>query len=37
LVVWPNLDSALGPEAGVELKVVEESPDYAAARGPIQH
>lgn len=23
LVVWPNLDSALGPEAGVELSVLE--------------
>jgi len=31
LVVWPNLDSALGPEGGVELKVVEPSPDYAGA------
>jgi gentisate 1,2-dioxygenase len=23
LVVWPNLDSALGPEGGVELRVIE--------------
>ena len=29
LVVWPNLDSALGPEAGVEMSVVEYSPDFA--------
>ncbi|HEX7105322.1 MAG TPA: cupin domain-containing protein [Acidothermaceae bacterium] len=32
LVVNPNLDSALGPEAGVELKVLEESPDFTAQR-----
>lgn len=28
LVVWPNLDSALGPEAGVELTVLEDCPEY---------
>lgn len=28
LVVWPNLDSALGPEGGVELTVLEDSPDF---------
>ena len=32
LVVNPNFDSALGPEAGVELKVLEESPDFTASR-----
>lgn len=31
LVVWPNYDSALGPEAGVELTVLEPCPEYAAA------
>jgi gentisate 1,2-dioxygenase len=30
LVVWPNLDSALGPEAGVEMRVVEPATDYHA-------
>jgi gentisate 1,2-dioxygenase len=28
LVVWPNLDSALGPEAGVELRVLEPASGY---------
>jgi hypothetical protein len=28
LVVWPNLDSALGPEGGVEMAVLEDSPDF---------
>ncbi len=36
LVVWPNLDSALGPEAGVEMCVLEPAsaapPDDAADR-----
>jgi hypothetical protein len=32
LVVRPNFDSALGPEAGVEMKMLEESPDFVAAR-----
>jgi quercetin dioxygenase-like cupin family protein len=36
LVVWPNLDSALGPEAGVEMRVLEPAsaapPDAAAGR-----
>lgn len=27
LVVWPNLDSALGPEAGVEMRVLEPASD----------
>jgi hypothetical protein len=27
LVAWPNFDSALGPEAGVELKVIEPASD----------
>jgi len=37
LVVRPNFDSALGPEAGVEMKMLEESPDYVAAQkqGPV--
>lgn len=32
LVVRPNFDSALGPEAGVEMTMLEDSPDFAAAR-----
>ena len=31
LVVMPNLDSALGPEAGVELAVLEQCPEFAHA------
>jgi hypothetical protein len=34
LVVWPNLDSALGPEAGVELRILEPADDGAAASEP---
>jgi hypothetical protein len=32
LVVRPNFDSALGPEAGVEMTMLEDSPDFAATR-----
>lgn len=42
LVAWPNFDSALGPEAGVELKVVEPAsgapgrePDPSPAGSPL--
>lgn len=31
VVAWPNLDSALGPEAGVQLRVVEPCPEWAGA------
>jgi gentisate 1,2-dioxygenase len=30
IVSWPNLDSAIGPEMGVALEVLEPSPDYQA-------
>lgn len=32
LVVRPNFDSALGPEAGVEMTMLEDSPEFVAAR-----
>lgn len=28
VIAWPNLDSALGPEAGVHLEVLEPAPEY---------
>jgi quercetin dioxygenase-like cupin family protein len=28
LVVWPNFDSALGPEAGVEMRILEAASGY---------
>jgi gentisate 1,2-dioxygenase len=31
LVVWPNFDSALGPEAGVELRVLDPASGYEPA------
>lgn len=31
LVVWPNLDSALGPEGGVEMRILEPASAYQAA------
>jgi hypothetical protein len=33
LVVWPNFDSALGPEAGVEMRVLEPASEYAPHAG----
>lgn len=30
VVVWPNFDSALGPEAGVAMDVLEAAPEFAA-------
>ncbi|HEY2044124.1 MAG TPA: cupin domain-containing protein [Jatrophihabitans sp.] len=33
LVVWPNLDSALGPEAGVEMRVLEPASAYKSKPG----
>jgi gentisate 1,2-dioxygenase len=34
LVVWPNLDSALGPEAGVALQVLEPASDHQSNDNP---
>lgn len=28
---WPNLDSALGPESGVAMEILEPAPEYKAA------
>ncbi len=28
IVAWPNLDSAIGPEGGVHLEVLEPAPEY---------
>jgi gentisate 1,2-dioxygenase len=30
MVAWPNLDSAVGPEGGVEMEVLENAPEYSA-------
>lgn len=30
IIAWPNLDSAIGPEGGVHLEVVEPAPEYGA-------
>jgi hypothetical protein len=30
VVAWPNLDSAIGPEGGVEMKIVENAPEFDA-------
>ncbi|NJD27414.1 MAG: cupin domain-containing protein [Chloroflexi bacterium] len=30
VVAWPNLDSAIGPEGGVEMKVLENAPEFEA-------
>ena len=30
VISWPNYDSALGPESGVALEVLEPAPEYAA-------
>lgn len=32
VIAWPNLDSALGAEAGAAMEVLEPAPEYAAAR-----
>ena len=31
VIAWPNLDSALGPHAGVAMDVLEPAPEYAEA------
>jgi quercetin dioxygenase-like cupin family protein len=33
LVVWPNFDSALGPEAGVEMRLLENASDFDGPNG----
>jgi hypothetical protein len=30
VIAWPNLDSAIGPEGGVAMQVLEPAPEYAA-------
>ena len=30
VIAWPNLDSALGPEAGVQMAVLEPAPEFQA-------
>lgn len=32
VIAWPNLDSAIGPEGGVALEILEPAPEFAAAR-----
>lgn len=31
IMSWPNLDSALGPEGGVAMEILEPAPEYKAA------
>ena len=35
LVVWPNLDSAVGPEAGVALQVLESASGFEPPAAPL--
>lgn len=32
VIAWPNLDSALGPEGGVAMSILEPAPEYRATR-----
>ena len=31
VISWPNLDSAIGPEGGVAMEILEPAPEYAAS------